>query len=164
MRLRTSAMTMMGTAGAMLAAALATSSVSAAGATVGAVVQPRECPGNYVENTTLVNPEDPSFFDAIDKNDDGVVCIKEWGYPDGDPEVGFIVLDNQAGTSDNVAAFAGRPVGSCPGDRWVLADAPPQDGVGLFGRRNVHDANGDRLSCYLDADGRGVVVDNRVRS
>lgn len=122
-----------------------------------------ECPGNYVENTTLVNPEDPSFFDAIDKNDDGVVCIKDWGYPDGGVNVGFIVLDNQSNTPESVGAFGGRPVGSCPNDRWTLDEAPDPDDVGPVGSRSVHDANGDGLSCYRTDEGSAVVTDNRVQ-
>ena len=52
------------------------------------------CAGQWVENTTLVNPEDPTFFDTIDKNNDGVICIKDWTGPDPDPEIGFLAIDN----------------------------------------------------------------------
>jgi hypothetical protein len=53
-----------------------------------------ECSGPWAENTSLVNPEDPGFFDAVDKNGDGVICIKDWTGPDPDPEIGFLAIDN----------------------------------------------------------------------
>lgn len=53
-----------------------------------------QCLGPWVENTTLVNPDDPGFFDAIDKNGDGTICIKDWTGPDPDPDVGFLAIDN----------------------------------------------------------------------
>lgn len=52
------------------------------------------CLGQWVENTTLVNPQDPGFFDTIDKNGDGVICIKDWTGPDPDPSIGFLAIDN----------------------------------------------------------------------
>ena len=53
-----------------------------------------ECFGPWTENTTLVNPDDPGFFDAVDKNGDGVICVKDWTGPDPDPDIGFLAIDN----------------------------------------------------------------------
>lgn len=53
-----------------------------------------ECLGPWRESTTLVNPEDPGFFDAVDRNGDGVLCVKDWTGPDPDPDVGFLAIDN----------------------------------------------------------------------
>lgn len=53
-----------------------------------------KCLGPWVENTTLVNPDKPGFFDSIDKNGDGVICIKDWTGPNPDPNVGFLAIDN----------------------------------------------------------------------
>jgi hypothetical protein len=53
-----------------------------------------ECLGPWKENTTLVNPQDPGFFDTVDKNGDGVICIKDWTGPDPDPDIGFLAIDN----------------------------------------------------------------------
>jgi hypothetical protein len=53
-----------------------------------------ECFGPWQENTTLVNPEDPNFFDTVDKNEDGVLCVKDWTGPDPDPDIGFLAIDN----------------------------------------------------------------------
>jgi hypothetical protein len=53
-----------------------------------------ECLGPWQENTTLVNPADPDFFDTVDKNDDGILCVKDWTGPDPDPDVGFLAIDN----------------------------------------------------------------------
>lgn len=55
-----------------------------------------QCLGQWVENTTLVNPDNPGFFDSIDKNADGVICIKDWTGPDPDPDIGFLAIDNVA--------------------------------------------------------------------
>jgi hypothetical protein len=30
----------------------------------------------------------------VDKNRDGVVCLKDWTGPDPDPLIGFLVIDN----------------------------------------------------------------------
>ncbi|HYN30276.1 MAG TPA: hypothetical protein VES95_10470 [Dermatophilaceae bacterium] len=54
------------------------------------------CPGQFVPSTSVTNPADPGFFATIDKNGDGVVCVKDWTGPDPDPEVGFLVIDNVA--------------------------------------------------------------------
>lgn len=53
-----------------------------------------QCLGQWVENTTLVNPDNPGFFDSIDKNQDGIICIKDWTGPDPDPDIGFLAIDN----------------------------------------------------------------------
>jgi hypothetical protein len=52
------------------------------------------CQAPWLENTTLVNPQDPGFFAKIDKNGDGVICIKDWTGPDPDPDIGFLAIDN----------------------------------------------------------------------
>jgi hypothetical protein len=52
------------------------------------------CQAPWVENTTLTNPQDPGFFARIDKNGDGVICIKDWTGPDPDPDIGFLAIDN----------------------------------------------------------------------
>ena len=57
---------------------------------------PGTCQGQWEENMTLVNPDDPEFFDRIDVNDDGIICIKDWVGPDPDPEIGFLAIDNVA--------------------------------------------------------------------
>ena len=54
------------------------------------------CQGQFVLNTTLVNPDDPGFFTTIDRNGDGVICIKDYTGPDPDPLVGFLAIDNMA--------------------------------------------------------------------
>jgi len=36
----------------------------------------------------------PGFFEQVDKNRDGVVCLKDWTGPDPDPLIGFLVIDN----------------------------------------------------------------------
>jgi|tagenome__1003787_1003787.scaffolds.fasta_scaffold20883844_2 hypothetical protein len=54
------------------------------------------CQGQWQENTTLVNPSDPNFFNTIDKNGDGVICVKDWTGPDPDPDIGFLAIDNVA--------------------------------------------------------------------
>lgn len=70
--------------------------LSAVGTVAASAVPPAggECFGPWVENTTLVNPDNPGFFDTIDKNGDGVICIKDWTGPDPDPDVGFLAIDN----------------------------------------------------------------------
>ena len=77
--------------GAAIALSLSTATPSAAWAAPPAGGQ---CLGPWVENTTLVNPDDPGFFDTIDKNGDGVICIKDWTGPDPDQSVGFLAVDN----------------------------------------------------------------------
>lgn len=78
-------------AGGALVIGLSSASTSSASA-----VPPSggDCFGPWIENTTLVNPDNPGFFDTIDKNNDGVICIKDWTGPDPDPGVGFLAIDN----------------------------------------------------------------------
>jgi hypothetical protein len=57
---------------------------------------PGTCQGQWEEYTSAVNPENPDFFDQIDVNDDGIICMKDWVGPDPDPEIGFIANDNVA--------------------------------------------------------------------
>lgn len=78
-------------AGAVIALGL-----SAGGTVVASAAPPAggQCFGPWVENTTLVNPDDPGFFDTIDKNGDGIICIKDWTGPNPDPDVGFLAIDN----------------------------------------------------------------------
>lgn len=52
------------------------------------------CQAPWRESTTLTNPQDPGFFARIDKNGDGVICIKDWRGPDPDPAIGFLAIDN----------------------------------------------------------------------
>ena len=52
------------------------------------------CHAPWQENSTLVNPDDPEFFETIDKNQDGIICIKDWTGPDPDPDIGFLAIDN----------------------------------------------------------------------
>ena len=52
------------------------------------------CFGQFQPTTFVSNPDNPSFFEQIDKNGDGVVCLKDWTGPDPDPLIGFLVIDN----------------------------------------------------------------------
>ena len=53
-----------------------------------------ECPPGWRVATVVVNPDDPGFFERVDRNDDGVVCVRDWTGPDPDPDIGFLVIDN----------------------------------------------------------------------
>ena len=52
------------------------------------------CLGEFLPATFVYNPDNPSFFEQVDKNRDGVVCLKDWTGPDPDPLIGFLVIDN----------------------------------------------------------------------
>ena len=78
-----------GLAAAVMSAALLTASPAQATPPAGGT-----CQAPWQENTTLVNPDDPGFFARIDKNGDGVICIKDWRGPEPDPDIGFLAIDN----------------------------------------------------------------------
>lgn len=82
----------------MRAAAASAAAITLAGLAIApaAAVPPAggQCLGPWAENTSLVNPEDPGFFNAVDKNGDGVICIKDWTGPDPNPDIGFLAIDN----------------------------------------------------------------------
>ena len=40
------------------------------------------CLGEFLPATFVYNPDNPSFFEQVDKNRDGVVCLKDWTGPD----------------------------------------------------------------------------------
>jgi hypothetical protein len=85
--------TRVGRAAAVLAASAA---VTALAGTQASAAPPSggTCQAPWEENTTLVNPDDPGFFSTIDRNGDGVICIKDWTGPDPDPDIGFLAIDN----------------------------------------------------------------------
>lgn len=74
--------------GGLLAAALTLTPAAAIPSSPGGCQRP------WTASADLVNPEDPGFFDSVDRNGDGVICIKDWTGPDPDPGVGFLAIDN----------------------------------------------------------------------
>ncbi|WP_432570907.1 hypothetical protein [Kineococcus sp. SYSU DK005] len=78
-------------AAAVAAAALG---VTGAGTAAAVPVPPGACHAPWFASTQLTNPQDPGFFARIDRNGDGVICIKDWRGPDPDPAIGFLAIDN----------------------------------------------------------------------
>ncbi len=87
--MRTTVLSVLGATGASVTTVIVLAVPAAATPPAGGA-----CLGPWTENTTLVNPQDPGFFDAVDKNGDGVICVKDWTGPDPDPEIGFLAIDN----------------------------------------------------------------------
>lgn len=81
---------------ALVAGTSAVLTLTGTGTAVAAPPPGGTCGGQWQENTTLVNPQDPDFFATIDKNADGVICIKDFTGPDPDPDIGFLARDNVA--------------------------------------------------------------------
>ncbi|WP_298805947.1 hypothetical protein [uncultured Pseudokineococcus sp.] len=81
----------------LLAAASATALVALTATGPAALAAPPpggRCFGPWFESTQITNPQNPGFFARIDKNGDGVICLKDWTGPDPDPDIGFLAIDN----------------------------------------------------------------------